>query len=168
MLRTQGGWYDTKRTSSYSPTFFTPNNCRPSHRIPADIPLPQEVTIDFCPFNTDSACLGPRASFKTFCISLSDRKTVNVPPGAWRVSKNVLKGSESEFGMWPEDSPGRGSESVPRYLCNQRTEGSQSARWSSVYEDMKSHQHSYLPLGRASTTTSASEESLDEFSTTCS
>lgn len=38
------------------------------------------------------------------------------PSGVPCFCKKRLNGSEKEFGMWPDESPGRGSGIVPRYL----------------------------------------------------
>lgn len=38
------------------------------------------------------------------------------------VRRNALKGREKEWGMWPEERPGRGSGSEPRYLVMDQIE----------------------------------------------
>lgn len=55
-------------------------------------------------------------------ISAGERNVVKVfsELGTAFVRRKVLNGREKEWGMWPDESPGRGSGSVPRYLREQR------------------------------------------------
>lgn len=108
--------YMESLTSSYSPIFSTPSNLRPNQRIPAVIPLPQLVTIGFSPLMINSAYSGPTACTSALRISAGDKKVVygvGELGDVW-VWRKVLKGSDKECGIWPDERPGRGSGSVPR------------------------------------------------------
>jgi len=59
-----------------------------------------------------------------------------VPSDAVFVFKKFMKGREKECGMWPDDSPGRGSGSVPRYLPKHQSSATvQSTRRLTVLEN---------------------------------
>ena len=78
------------------------------------MPLPQLVMTDLSPLRTLSTSAGPRVVSNTFRISEGARKVVySEPCFELCFCKNTLNGSENEFGIWPDDNPGRGSGSVP-------------------------------------------------------
>ncbi len=104
-------------TSSYKLTRGAARSCSPNQRTPAVIPLPQLVITGLSPLTTFPAISVPTALFNASRTSDSGRNVVYSGPALglcfWR---NKLKGSEWEFGIWPEGSPGRGSGSSPVYL----------------------------------------------------
>lgn len=109
--------WSVKVTSSYKPIFCTPKSCKPSQRTAAVMPLPQLVTTGLSPLRIFSTSVGPTATSNAFWISEGPRKVVySEPLFEMCFCKNILNGSEKECGIWPDDSPGRGSGSAPVYL----------------------------------------------------
>lgn len=150
-------------TSSYILIFSrsTPSNCSPSQRTAAVIPLPQLVITGTFRLNTRLALSAPKAlitASPSCCVG--SRVVYTVPFGAVLLCRNVLKGRDSEFGMWPDESPALGSGSVPRYLAI--VLDISSGWWRCV---------THLPDPRASSTSSASgsrEGTRVELDTICS
>lgn len=101
-------------TSSYKLGFSTPSNFSPSQRIPAVIPLPQLVIIFRLPSNTSFVFCSPTDFINAALSSDEERKVVYVvPDGDVCVWRNALNGREKENGICPDESPCRGSESLP-------------------------------------------------------
>lgn len=67
------------------------------------------------PARTLLALSSPIAFTSAFCSSDGGRNVVYVAPvlGLVFVWRKAVNGSEKECGMWPEESPGRGSGSAP-------------------------------------------------------
>ena len=105
------------RTSSYKLICSMDKSLNPSQSTPAVIPLPQLVTTGTIPFEMESARSTPTDSVSALYRSSLGRNVVYlVPFVAVFVFRKLVKGRENEYGIWPDDSPGRGSGSAPRYL----------------------------------------------------
>ena len=104
-------------TSSYKPIFCAPKSCKPSQRTPAVMPLPQLVMTGLSPLRIFLTSARPTVASNIFWISEGARKVVySEPCFELCFCKNTLNGSEKEYGIWPDDNPGRGSGSVPMNL----------------------------------------------------